>query len=175
MSIVSNGTPGAAMKCLVCGAEMRLIDVCTEATTPFGIERRIFQCSSCRQSAQRLAFDRTRMPFSTSPAITPSDASAMRLQRDRHAATSTAANAVEMRSSPALAALEPHRPSIEMRWSVRSAAPSKSKRRKQERLRGRGRWKSSGVGRWHSKSARLQWTHPTRSARAITAIIIRGL
>ena len=77
---------------------MRLIDVRTEATTPFGIERRIFQCSSCRQSAQRLALDRTRMPFSTSPAITPSNASAIGLQRERHAGTSTAANAVETQS-----------------------------------------------------------------------------
>ena len=39
--------PGAAMKCFACGAAMRLIDVRIEATTPFAIERRIFQCSSC--------------------------------------------------------------------------------------------------------------------------------
>jgi hypothetical protein len=92
------------MKCLACGAEMRLVDVRTEATTPFGIERRIFQCSSCRQTTQRLTFDRTRMPFSTSPAIT---APAI---RERHAATNTAANAVEIRSSRKLAPLEPQRP-----------------------------------------------------------------
>jgi hypothetical protein len=97
------------MKCLACGAEMRLIDVRTEAAKPFAIERRIFQCSSCRQSAQRLGFDRTRMPFRTSPAITPSNVSAIRLQRERHAATSTAANAVETQSSRALAPPEPHR------------------------------------------------------------------
>jgi len=100
---------GSVMKCLACGAEMRLMDVRTEATTPFGIERRIFQCSSCRQSAQRLGFERTRLPFSTSPAITPSNVSAIRLQRERHAGTSTAANAVETPSSRALAPLEPHR------------------------------------------------------------------
>jgi hypothetical protein len=95
------------MKCLACGAEMRLIDVRTEATTPFGIERRIFQCSSCRQSAQRLGFDRTRMP---SPAITPSDTPAVRLQRGVDTVTSTAANAVETPNSRALAPLEPQRP-----------------------------------------------------------------
>ena len=104
------GCRGAAMKCLACGAEMRLLDVRTEATTPFGIERRIFQCSSCRQSAQRLGFDRTRMPFSTSAAITRADASAIRLQPELDTATSTAANAVEAQSSPALAPLEPQRP-----------------------------------------------------------------
>jgi hypothetical protein len=106
------GVPGAAMKCLACGAEMRLISVRSEATTPFAIERRIFQCSSCRQSAQRLGFDRTRMPLSTSPAITPSNAPTIKHQPERHATT---ANAVETQSSPALAPLEPHRP---VDWSA---------------------------------------------------------
>ena len=76
-----------AMKCLACGAEMRLLDVRSEATTPFAIERRIFQCSSCRQSAQRLGFDRSRMP---SPAITPFNAPAIMLQRESETATSVA-------------------------------------------------------------------------------------
>jgi hypothetical protein len=102
--------PGAAMKCAACGAEMRLINVRSEATTHFAIERRIFQCSSCRQSAQRLGFDRTRMPFSTSPAITPSNVPAIKLQPERHAATAMAANAVETQSSRALVSLEPQRP-----------------------------------------------------------------
>ena len=75
------------MKCLACGAEMRLLDVRSEATTPFAIERRIFQCSSCRQSAQRLGFDRSRMP---SPAITPFNAPAIMLQRESETATSVA-------------------------------------------------------------------------------------
>ena len=84
MSFVQGyGCRGAAMKCLACGAEMRLINVRSEATTPFAIERRIFQCSSCRQSAQRLGFDRTRMPFDTSPAITPSNAPTIKLQPER--------------------------------------------------------------------------------------------
>ena len=105
MSLVSQ-RDAAAMKCLACGAEMHLIGVRTEATTPFGIERRIFQCSCCRQSAERLMFDHTRMPFNTSPAITRPDAPAIRLKRERHSAPSTAGNAVEMRSSPAFAPLE---------------------------------------------------------------------
>jgi hypothetical protein len=100
------------MKCAACGAEMRLINVRSEATTHFAIERRIFQCSSCRQSAQRLGFDRTRMPFSTSPAITPSNAPTIKLQPERHATT---ANAVETQSSRVLVPLEPHRP---VDWSA---------------------------------------------------------
>ena len=73
------------MKCLTCGAEMRLIDVRIEATTPFAIERRIFQCSSCRQTAQRLGFDRSGLPDCTAPAV-KGYASAIRLQADRSAA-----------------------------------------------------------------------------------------
>jgi hypothetical protein len=88
---------------------MRLLEVRTDTTTPFAIERRIFQCSSCRQSAQRLGFDRTRIPFNKLPAITPSNAPTIKLQRERHAATSTAANAVETQSSRASAPPEPHR------------------------------------------------------------------
>ena len=49
------------MKCLACGAEMRLMDVRTDTTAPFGIERRVFQCLSCRQIAQRLRLNRPRM------------------------------------------------------------------------------------------------------------------
>lgn len=84
----------------------------SEATTPFANERRIFQCSSCRHSAQRLRFDRTRMPLSASPAITPSNAPTIKLQPERLATT---ANAVETQSSRALVPLEPHRP---VDWSA---------------------------------------------------------
>ncbi len=59
------------MKCLACGAEMRLIDVRTDTTTPFGIERHVFQCSSCRQNAQRLRFDRSKLPITAFAAMTP--------------------------------------------------------------------------------------------------------
>src|SRR4051812_38131133 len=69
MSLISNGVLGAAMKCLACGAEMRLMDVRTDTTTPLAIERRIFQCSSCRQTAQRLGFDRSGLPDCTAPAM----------------------------------------------------------------------------------------------------------
>ena len=94
MSTLSHGVPGAAMKCLACGAEMRLIDVRTDSTTPFAIERRIFQCSSCRQTAQRLGFDRSGLPDCTSPAM-KTYAPAIRLQSDRPAAAGTPGHAGE--------------------------------------------------------------------------------
>jgi hypothetical protein len=56
------------MKCLACGAEMRLMDVRTDSAAPFGIERRVFQCVSCRQIAQRLRLNRPRMAVPHLPA-----------------------------------------------------------------------------------------------------------
>ena len=56
------------MKCLACGAEMRLMDVRTDTAAPFGIERRVFQCLSCRQIAQRLRLNRPRMAIPHLPA-----------------------------------------------------------------------------------------------------------
>ena len=94
MSLVSNGVLGAAMKCLACGAEMRLSDVRTDTTRPFAIERRIFQCSSCRQTAQRLGFDRSGLPDCTSPAM-KTYAPAIRLQSDRPAAAGAPGHAGE--------------------------------------------------------------------------------
>src|SRR4051812_9749223 len=94
MSLISNGVLGAAMKCLACGAEMRLMDVRTDTTTPLAIERRIFQCSSCRQAAQRLGFDRSGLPDCSAPAL-KTYAPAIRLQSDRPAAAGTPGHAGE--------------------------------------------------------------------------------
>jgi hypothetical protein len=54
------------MKCLACGAQMRLMDVRIDTAAPFGIERRVFQCLSCRQIAQRLRLNRPRMAIAHS-------------------------------------------------------------------------------------------------------------
>jgi len=78
---------------------MRLMDVRTEPTTPFGIERRVFQCSSCRQSAQRLRFDRSRLPVTTSATMTHTNAPAIRQQGDSSAPASRAALVEEKRHS----------------------------------------------------------------------------
>lgn len=59
------------MKCLACGAEMRLMDVRTDSTAPFGIERRVFQCLSCRQIAQRLRLNRPRIAIAHLPPAHP--------------------------------------------------------------------------------------------------------
>jgi hypothetical protein len=68
---------------------MRLIDIRAEAaTTPFGIERRVFQCLSCRQTAQRLGFARAGLPDRSAPVMKPANAPVIRLQSDRYAARS---------------------------------------------------------------------------------------
>ena len=59
------------MKCLACGAEMCLMDVRTDTAAPFGIERRVFQCLSCRQIAQRLRLNRPRMAIAHLPPAEP--------------------------------------------------------------------------------------------------------
>jgi hypothetical protein len=88
------------MKCLACGAEMRLIDVRTDTTTPFGIERHVFQCSSCRQNAQRLRFDRSKLSVTAFAAMTP----AIRRQGDCSEPSSRAALADETPHAIALKA-----------------------------------------------------------------------
>ena len=99
MSTVSNGVPGAAMKCLACGAEMRLMDVQTDTTTVCGIERHTFRCSTCPQTAQRLMFNRPRMPIIHLPVVTRPKAPAIDLQMGRPAAGSGWVNAVEKLNS----------------------------------------------------------------------------
>jgi hypothetical protein len=49
------------MKCVACGAGMRLMQVETDTVAVCGIERHIFRCSACPQGAQRLMFNRARM------------------------------------------------------------------------------------------------------------------
>jgi hypothetical protein len=76
------------MKCLACGAVMRLMDVRTDTTTPFAIKRRVFQCSSCRQTAQRLEFDRSGLPDIPLPVMTHTNAPAIARPLDRCATSS---------------------------------------------------------------------------------------
>jgi hypothetical protein len=85
------------MKCLACGAEMRLMDVQTDTTTVCGIERHTFRCSTCPQTAQRLMFNRPRMPIIHLPVVT--QPKAIDLQMGRPAAGSGWVNAVEKLNS----------------------------------------------------------------------------
>ena len=87
------------MKCLACGAEMRLMDVRTDTTTVCGIERHTFRCSTCPQTAQRLMFNRPRMPIIHLPVVTRPKAPAIDLQMGRPAAGSGWVNAVEKLNS----------------------------------------------------------------------------
>jgi hypothetical protein len=57
------------MKCLACGAEMRLTDVRPDRTTVCGIERHTFRCSACAHTAQRLMLNRARVPITNLPVV----------------------------------------------------------------------------------------------------------
>ena len=84
------------MKCVACGAAMRLMQVQTDTATVCGIERHIFSCSACPQSAQRLMFNRARMSGINAPAVaTPTEAPAIKLQAVRAAGPSGWTRAIE--------------------------------------------------------------------------------
>jgi hypothetical protein len=84
------------MKCVACGAAMRLMQVQTDTATVCGIERHIFSCSACPQSAQRLMFNRARMSGINAPAVaTPTEAPAIKLQAARAAGLSGWMRAIE--------------------------------------------------------------------------------
>jgi len=86
---------GAAMKCLACGAEMRLMDVRTDTTTVCGIERHTFRCWACAHTAQRLMLNRVRMPSTNLPVVIPRTAPVIGLRNGRPAAQSAWASAIE--------------------------------------------------------------------------------
>ena len=87
---------GGVMKCVACGAAMRLMQVQTDTATVCGIERHIFRCSACPQSAQRLMFNRARMSGINVPAAaTPTEAPAIKLQAAQAAGPSGWMRAIE--------------------------------------------------------------------------------
>jgi hypothetical protein len=84
------------MKCVACGAAMRLMQVQTDTATVCGIERHIFRCSACPQSAQRLMFNRARISGVNLPvAATPPEAPAIKLQAARAEGPSVWTRAIE--------------------------------------------------------------------------------
>jgi hypothetical protein len=83
------------MRCLACGAEMRLMDVRTDATTVCGIERHTFRCSACAHTAQRLMLNRVRIPITNLPVVIPSKTAVINLQNRRPAAQSAWAKSIE--------------------------------------------------------------------------------
>ena len=87
--------PGAAMKCLACGAEMRLIEVRPDRTTVCGIERHTFRCSACAHTAQRLMLNRPRVPITNLPVVIPPKAPVIDPHNGRPAAQSAWAKSIE--------------------------------------------------------------------------------
>src|ERR1700716_910860 len=94
-SASSGPATGAAMRCLACGAEMRLMDVRTDATTVCGIERHTFRCSACTHTAQRLTLNRARVPITNLPLVIPGKAPVIDLHNGRPTAQSAWARSIE--------------------------------------------------------------------------------
>jgi hypothetical protein len=92
---------GGVMKCVACGAGMRLMQVETDTVTVCGIERHIFRCSACPQGAQRLMFNRARMSSINLPdaAAARPEPPAIKLQAARVAPPSGWTKAIEKLSS----------------------------------------------------------------------------
>jgi hypothetical protein len=89
------------MKCVACGAGMRLMQVETDTATVCGIERHTFRCSACPQSAQRLMFNRARMSSINVPdaAAARPEPPAIKLQAVHVAPPNGWAKAIEKLSS----------------------------------------------------------------------------
>ena len=83
------------MKCLACGAEMRLTDVRPDRTTVCGIERHTFRCSACTHTAQRLTFNRARVPITNLPVVIPRKAPVIDPHNGRPTAQSAWAKSIE--------------------------------------------------------------------------------
>ena len=59
------------MRCLGCGAEMRLMQVVLDDTRMLpGLERHTFKCTACPEIARRVRFSRPQIPVTNLPVIT---------------------------------------------------------------------------------------------------------
>ena len=165
MGSMCTRSSGGVMKCVACGAAMRLMQVQTDTATVCGIERHIFRCSACPQSAQRLMFNRARMSGINVPAAaTPTEAPAIKLQAAQAAGLSGWTRAIEKLGSRQTALKE--RKAVE-RTSGRSPAvktpitstpialrvtPAPAKPLANSSRPGRTRSRSSAAGRRLSRS-----------------------
>lgn len=62
------------MRCMLCGAEMRLIEAVPDDTTMMsGYERHTLQCISCNDVERRLVFSREKTPVDKVPAPPTTD------------------------------------------------------------------------------------------------------
>ena len=86
------------MRCMACGAEMRLMQVVPDDTTMVpGYERHTLQCTGCKDVEQRLVFSREKTPVDSVPAPPTKDVAPDPAPRsERVAAPSAWARAVAM-------------------------------------------------------------------------------
>jgi hypothetical protein len=92
------------MKCVACGAEMRLMQVSLADTPMAGFERHIFKCSTCTHISRRLVLS-PRPPVANLPLVVQHpEPPATKLQMKRTAAGSARAKLAEKLGSRQMAA-----------------------------------------------------------------------
>jgi hypothetical protein len=79
------------MKCLACGAEMRLIEVSLADTPMAGFERHIFKCSTCSHISRRLVLSPSLPVANLPPVVQHPEPPATKLQMKRAATGSVRA------------------------------------------------------------------------------------
>ena len=131
------------MKCLACGAEMRLIDVRPDRTTVCGIERHTFRCSACTHTAQRLVLNRPRVPITNLPVVIPPKAPVIDPHKGRPAAQSAWAKSIEKVNNKQAELKQREAATTEwVRSSRSSASASNSKQWQREPRHWQGRLRS---------------------------------
>jgi hypothetical protein len=106
----------SAMKCLACGAEMRLIEVSLADTPMAGFERHSFKCSTCSLISRRLVLS-PRLPVANLPPLVQHpEPPATKLQMKRAAAGSARAKLAEKLRSRQMAAQDRAAPAIRSTW-----------------------------------------------------------
>jgi hypothetical protein len=104
------------MKCLACGAEMRLMEVSLADTPMAGFERHSFKCSTCSLISRRLVLS-PRLPVANLPPLVQHpEPPATKLQMKRAAAGSARAKLAEKLRSRQMAAQDRAAPAIRSTW-----------------------------------------------------------
>ena len=85
------------MRCMACGAEMRVVEVVPDETTMVpGYERHTLQCTGCNDTERRLVFSREKTPVESVPPPTQAEAPQSAPQTERAPAQSAWARALAM-------------------------------------------------------------------------------
>jgi hypothetical protein len=87
------------MRCLACGAEMRLVQVSLADARMAGLERHTFRCSSCSHISERLVLSGSRSPAANArPAARPPELPRAKLQIGRMTGSAPAKLSEKLRS-----------------------------------------------------------------------------